>query len=217
MEFINEYSQIRWKRNNTYTFFKRIIDICGSIIGIIIFSPLLLVVAIAIKLEEPSSPIIYSQWRMGKYSQKFRMYKFRSMYVNADERLQEIKQYNEKQNNIMFKMKNDPRVTKVGKVIRKLSLDELPQFFNVLKGEMSLVGPRPPLEHEVEQYDPFDVQRLLIKPGCTGLWQVTGRNNLTFKEMIKLDVYYIQKQSLIFDCYLIIKTIKVMFLPNDVY
>ncbi|OJG98295.1 priming glycosyltransferase [Enterococcus termitis] len=154
---------------------------------------------------------------MGKYSQKFRMYKFRSMYVNADERLQEIKQYNEKQNNIMFKMKNDPRVTKVGKVIRKLSLDELPQFFNVLKGEMSLVGPRPPLEHEVEQYDPFDVQRLLIKPGCTGLWQVTGRNNLTFKEMIKLDVYYIQKQSLIFDCYLIIKTIKVMFLPNDVY
>jgi lipopolysaccharide/colanic/teichoic acid biosynthesis glycosyltransferase len=217
MEFINEYSQIRWKRNNTYTFFKRIIDICGSIIGIIIFSPLLLVVAIAIKLEEPSSPIIYSQWRMGKYSKKFRMYKFRSMYVNADERLQEIKQYNEKQNNIMFKMKNDPRVTKVGKVIRKLSLDELPQFFNVLKGEMSLVGPRPPLEHEVEQYDPFDVQRLLIKPGCTGLWQVTGRNNLTFKEMIKLDVYYIQKQSLIFDCYLIIKTIKVMFLPNDVY
>ncbi|MFD1899708.1 sugar transferase [Enterococcus termitis] len=204
------------KKQHLY-FFKRIIDICGSIIGIIIFSPLLLVVAIAIKLEEPSSPIIYSQWRMGKYSQKFRMYKFRSMYVNADERLQEIKQYNEKQNNIMFKMKNDPRVTKVGKVIRKLSLDELPQFFNVLKGEMSLVGPRPPLEHEVEQYDPFDVQRLLIKPGCTGLWQVTGRNNLTFKEMIKLDVYYIQKQSLIFDCYLIIKTIKVMFLPNDVY
>lgn len=141
------------------------------------------------------------------------MYKFRSMVTDAEERLKDLLQYNEV-SGAMFKMKEDPRVTKIGKFIRKTSIDELPQLLNVLKGEMSLVGPRPPLPREVKEYTSYDKQRLLVTPGCTGLWQVTERNNVGFKEMVKLDLEYINKRSLFYDLKIILKTIQIMVKSN---
>src|SRR4051794_36359424 len=138
------------------------------------------------------------------------MYKFRSMVSNAEQKLQELLKYNEV-SGAMFKMKDDPRITKVGKVIRKTSIDELPQLFNVLKGDMSLVGPRPPLLREVAIYTKHDRKRLLVTPGCTGLWQVSGRNSLGFEEMVELDIIYIKKRSIIFDIKIILKTVLVLF------
>lgn len=210
-------NRILFKKKEKYLILKRLIDILGSFFALFLFSPILLLISMAIKLENPSGPIFYSQLRIGKYKEEFKIYKFRSMHTDSEEKLEELKKHNMLQDNIMFKMKDDPRITKVGKIIRDFSLDELPQLFNVLKGEMSLVGPRPPLKSEVNKYTVFDIQRLLVKPGCTGLWQVTGRNLISFKEMVKLDLYYIQKQSLIFDFYLIFKTLKVMLIPNKIY
>lgn len=144
------------------------------------------------------------------------MYKFRSMCVNAEEQLEELLKYNEVEG-AMFKMKEDPRITKVGGFIRKTSIDELPQLLNVLIGEMSLVGPRPPLVRELRDYTPYDKQRLLIKPGCTGLWQVSGRNEVGFEEMVELDLSYIKNISLKNDIEIIAKTFGVMFKPNGAY
>lgn len=214
---ISENNYFTFKINRIYLIGKPLLDFFGSLAGLILFFPVFLIIALAIKIENPSGAIIYSQERIGKYNSKFRMYKFRSMCTEADFRLDKIKQNNNYNSSKMFKMKNDPRITKVGKVIRKLSLDELPQLFNVLKGEMSLVGPRPPLESETELYSLYDMHRLLVKPGCTGLWQVTGRNNISFDEMVNLDIYYITKQSLLYDCSLILKTFKVMLIPNAAY
>nr|WP_305040733.1 sugar transferase [Geobacillus sp. C56-T2] len=151
-----------------YLLAKRIMDICGALIGLICLSWLFLIVAILIKLEDPKGPVFFKQVRVGKDGREFYMYKFRSMVADAEEQLRELLKYNEV-SGAMFKMKNDPRVTKVGKIIRKTSIDELPQLWNVLKGEMSLVGPRPPLPREVAQYTEYDKQRLLVTPGCTGL------------------------------------------------
>ncbi|MGG4021694.1 sugar transferase, partial [Geobacillus stearothermophilus] len=144
------------------------------------------------------------------------MYKFRSMVTNAEELLESLLHLNEV-TGAMFKMKEDPRVTKIGKFIRKTSIDELPQLWNVLKGEMSLVGPRPPLPREVAQYTEYDKQRLLVTPGCTGLWQVSGRNDLGFDEMVELDLKYIRERSLLYDIRIILKTIKIMIKPNSAY
>ena len=157
-----------------YLFLKRLIDIMGSMIGLLLASPIMLITAILIKLEEPQGPIFFSQIRCGEYPKTFKMYKFRSMYVDAEERLGELMHLNE-QSGPAFKIKDDPRITKVGKFIRKTSLDELPQLFNVLIGEMSLVGPRPAIPREVEQYTPYQKQRLFVKPGLTCIWQVSGR------------------------------------------
>ncbi|OQO83705.1 UDP-phosphate galactose phosphotransferase [Enterococcus casseliflavus] len=199
-----------------YLFVKRIIDIFGSLIGLVVLSPLFLIVAYKIKKEDPSGPIFFSQERVGKNGKTFKMYKFRSMCVDAEEKLEFLLQHNEVQG-AMFKMKEDPRVTKIGKFIRKTSIDELPQLWNVIKGEMSLVGPRPPLIREVLEYTSFSKQRLLVKPGCTGLWQVSGRNHVGFEEMVELDLKYISNQSLVNDFKIILKTFKIIILPNGAY
>lgn len=189
-----------------YLIIKRLIDIVGATIGLIIASPIMLIVAILIKLEDPKGPILFSQLRNGEYPNTFKMYKFRSMYVDAEERLHELMHLNE-QSGPAFKIKDDPRITKVGKFIRRTSLDELPQLFNILKGEMSIVGPRPALPREVEQYTDHQKQRLFVKPGLTCIWQVSGRNNIGFEEWVELDIEYIKTRSLWLDIKLIFKTI----------
>lgn len=199
-----------------YFFMKRLIDILGSFVGLIVLSPLFLVVAYKIKKEDPEGPVFFSQDRVGKNGKVFKMYKFRSMCVDAEEKLETLLQHNEVEG-AMFKMKDDPRITKIGKFIRKTSIDELPQLLNVLKGEMSLVGPRPPLLREVAEYSAYDRQRLLIKPGCTGLWQVSGRNHVGFDEMVRLDLRYINKLSIKNDLKIILKTVKVIIQPNGAY
>jgi exopolysaccharide biosynthesis polyprenyl glycosylphosphotransferase len=195
----------RQEERKGYLYIKRGMDILGSIIGLIIFSPLFIIVALIIKLEDPKGSVIFKQVRVGKDGKEFFMYKFRSMVHNAEELLEQLLDQNEI-DGAMFKIKDDPRITKIGKFIRKTSIDELPQLWNVLKGEMSLVGPRPPLPREVKQYTPYDKQRLLVTPGCTGLWQVSGRNSLGFKEMVELDLKYISNMSLWMDIKIIIKT-----------
>lgn len=195
---------------------KRIFDFVASLFGLIILSPLFLIVAIAIKVEDPKGPVFYSQVRLGKKQEPFKMYKFRSMEVHADEHLKELLSENEVEG-AMFKMKDDPRVTKVGRFIRKYSIDELPQLLNVLLGNMSLVGPRPPLPREVKDYTDYDKQRLVVKPGCTGLWQISGRNDVGFPEMVQLDLKYINCRGLMFDLYIIFKTIGVFVMPNGAY
>lgn len=193
-----------------YIVSKRIIDIIGSLAGLIFLSPLFLIVSILIKLEDPKGKVFFSQERNGKYPGTFKMYKFRSMVHNAEELLEKLKDQNE-QTGPVFKMKEDPRITRVGKFIRKTSIDELPQLFNVLRGDMSLVGPRPPIPREVEQYTTYQMQRLGVKPGLTCLWQVGGRNSVDFDGWVELDIEYIQKRSLWLDIKLIIKTVFVLF------
>ncbi|ALC82644.1 MULTISPECIES: sugar transferase [Bacillus] len=200
----------------TYSLGKKMIDITGALIGIILLSLIFFIVAIFIKLEDPKGPIFFKQVRIGKNEKPFKMYKFRSMVSDAEERLTELLKHNEV-SGAMFKMKKDPRVTKVGKFLRKTSIDELPQLINVLKGEMSLVGPRPPLPREVEEYTNYDKQRLLVVPGCTGLWQASSRNSVGFKEMVELDLEYIKKRSLIFDSYIILKTIFILLGSKNAY
>lgn len=185
---------------------KRLIDVIISIVAIILFSPIMLLVAVAIKLEDPKGSVIFTQNRNGVYPRVFKMYKFRSMYTDAEERLNELQYLNE-QTGPVFKIKNDPRITKVGRFIRKTSLDELPQFFNVLKGDMSIVGPRPALPREVAQYTEYQMQRLLVKPGITCIWQVSGRNNINFEQWVELDIEYIRNRSLLLDFKLILLTI----------
>jgi lipopolysaccharide/colanic/teichoic acid biosynthesis glycosyltransferase len=199
-----------------YRFFKRTLDVVASGIGLIILSPVFLIVSLAIKAEDPKGPIFYSQVRLGKGQRPFKMYKFRSMVVDADKKLEKLLKENEVKG-AMFKMKEDPRITRVGKFIRKHSLDELPQLWNVLAGDMTLVGPRPPLEREVENYSEHDVQRLIVKPGCTGLWQVTERNDVDFRGMVELDLRYIQNSNLWFDITILIKTVAIIFKPNGAY
>ncbi len=199
-----------------YFFVKRMIDVLGSLVGLLLLSPIFLYVAIKIKQEEPEGPIFFSQNRVGKNGKLFKMYKFRSMCVDAEAKLEALLQHNEV-DGAMFKMKEDPRVTKIGQFIRKTSIDELPQFWNVLKGNMSLVGPRPPLIREVHEYTQYDKQRLLVKPGCTGLWQVSGRNHVGFSKMVELDIEYIQKSSVMFDLKVLMKTVWVVIKPNGAY
>lgn len=210
---VKEY---RKSRKVAFLFIKRMMDILGAFIGLMIVSPILVVVFIFLKIEDPRAPVIYKQIRVGKYGRKFAMYKVRSMVVNAEHRQKELLHLNEIQG-AMFKIKEDPRVTKVGKVIRRTSIDELPQLINVLKGDMSLVGPRPPLPKEVEQYTEYDKQRLQVIPGCTGLWQVSGRNRLSFREMVELDLKYIRERTIMFDVYILFRTVRVLFGSNDAY
>ena len=200
----------------SFFFLKRIVDISASAIGITILIPFLIILAIMMKIEDPRGPIFFSQIRVGQNGKQFKMYKIRSMVTNAEELLEDLLDENEVEG-AMFKMKEDPRVTKIGKTIRKFSIDELPQLWNVIKGDMSLIGPRPPLEREVAEYTPYDKQRLLIKPGCTGLWQVSGRNDLDFDEMVELDMKYIKNLSLRTDLWILFKTVWVMIKPNSAY
>lgn len=195
---------------------KRFIDIVGSTTGIVILSPILLVTAIAIKIEDPKGKIFFSQRRIGLNGIEFEMYKLRSMVYNAEELKKQLMKQNE-MSGPMFKMKNDPRITKVGKFIRKTSIDELPQLFNVLKGEMSLVGPRPSLPHEVEKFEPWMLRRHEVKPGITCYWQVSGRNNIDFEDWMKLDIEYVNNRDLWVDIKLIFKTFFVLFGDESAY
>ena len=201
-----------------YLVVKRLIDIVGSIVGVVLTIPFIFVVGMAIKLESKSlrAKVFFVQERVGKDGKTFKMIKFRSMQEDAEEQLKKLLHKNEIKG-AMFKMKNDPRVTKVGKFIRKTSIDELPQFFNVLIGDMSLVGPRPPLMREVVQYSEKDKARLLVKPGITGLWQATVRNDSDFDVMVRLDVRYIRELSFKMDMKILFKTISVVFHPNGAY
>lgn len=198
-----------------YHFMKKIIDKALSATALIVLSPLFLIIGLLIKHED-NGPVFYVQKRIGKNGKIFNLYKFRSMIVHADKKIDNLIDKNEV-DGPMFKMRDDPRVTAIGKVIRKYSLDELPQLLNVLKGDMSLVGPRPPLEREVKDYNSYDFQRLMVTPGCTGLWQVTERNSVGFRRMVELDIYYIKKSSLLFDFKILMKTFIVMIRPNDAF
>ncbi|MCJ0606663.1 sugar transferase [Enterococcus cecorum] len=201
-----------------YLVAKRLIDIIGSIVGVVLTIPFVFIVGIAIKLEAKSlkARVFFVQERVGKDGKLFKMIKFRSMQEDAEEQLKNLLHKNEVKG-AMFKMKNDPRVTRVGKFIRKTSIDELPQFFNVLIGDMSLVGPRPPLMREVVQYSDKDKARLLVKPGITGLWQATVRNDSNFDVMVKLDLEYIKNLKFKNDMKILFKTILVVFHPNGAY
>lgn len=199
-----------------YLIAKRSIDFMFALIGLVLLSPLFLIISILIKLEDPKGSVFFCQVRVGKNEKPFRMYKFRSMVSNAEELLDKLLDQNEVQG-AMFKIKDDPRITKIGKFIRKTSIDELPQLWNVVRGEMSLVGPRPALPREVMQYSSYDKLRLRVSPGCTGLWQVSGRNNLSFQEMLALDLEYIERRGIWLDVKVMLKTVKVMILPNSAY
>ena len=192
-----------------YEIFKRIIDIIGAGLGLILLSPIIAIVACAVKVTS-KGPIFFSQKRVGKNGELFEMYKFRSMVVNAEELKGNLEDQNE-MSGPMFKIKDDPRVTKVGKFIRKTSIDELPQLWNILKGDMSLVGPRPSLPKEVEQFDNWMFKRLSVRPGLTCYWQVSGRNNIDFEDWMKLDVKYVEERNIWIDIKLIFKTIFVLF------
>lgn len=201
--------------SNFYFTSKRIFDVCVSLIALVITLPITLITSISIYLED-GGPILYTQSRIGRNGNSFEIYKFRSMCVDADTKKYDLMNKNEVKG-AMFKISNDPRVTKVGLFIRRHSIDELPQLFNVLRGDMSLVGPRPPLPEEVSRYSKHDLIRLVVKPGCTGLWQVSGRNALSFSEMVDLDLDYIQRAGLLLDVKICIKTIWIMVCPNNAY
>lgn len=202
--------------NKSYLYMKRSMDVILSLIGIIILLPVFVIIALVIKLEDSKGSIVFSQVRVGKDDYKFKMYKFRSMVSNAEELLESLREHNEA-SGPLFKMKEDPRITKIGKFLRKTSLDELPQLFNVLKGDMSLVGPRPALPREVETYSSYERQRLKAVPGLTCFWQVEGRSNIGFNEQVELDIKYINNRSILLDIKLIFKTIKVLVGSKDAF
>ena len=203
---------------------KRIIDILGSCFGIILLSPLFLIILLLIKKD--GGPAFFPQIRIGLHGRKFKMLKFRSMCTDAEEKLKELLKFNEKSEGITFKMKDDPRITSTGKFIRKTSIDELPQLWNVLTGDMSLVGPRPPTVREVEMYEQEDRRRFAIKPGITclwqvgertgGLWEIGDRNAIDFKEQVALDVRYIQSQTFWKDLWILMKTIPAIIFGKGV-
>jgi len=211
--------------NGFYRLVKRWMDITGSLAAIVVLSPLMLLTTLAIILDS-RGPIIFKQIRQGEKGRRFRCLKFRSMYSDCDDKAHReyvtslIKGEHEKIDQSkgdrpLYKMTNDPRVTPVGRIIRKTSIDELPQFFNVLKGEMSLVGPRPPLPYEVEKYEPWHLRRILeVKPGITGLWQVDGRSKTSFDDMVRLDLKYALNWSLWLDIKILLKTVRAVLRPN---
>ena len=205
-DYIKEF---KVKEKPVYSFVKRAFDFGASLVGLVCLSPVLLVTGVAIKLES-EGPIIFSQDRVWLNGKKFKMYKLRSMVSNAEELKEKLLEQNE-MSGPMFKMKDDPRITKVGKFIRKTSIDELPQLINVLKGDMSLVGPRPSLPKEVEQFEPWMYERIQVKPGLTCYWQVSGRNNIDFEDWMKLDIKYVRERSLLGDLKLVFKTFFVLF------
>jgi len=195
--------------------FKRVFDLLITIPAIILLSPLLLLVALAIRLDSPG-PVLFRQIRVGRHGAPFVFYKFRSMRQDAETELEKLRELNEA-SGPLFKIRDDPRQTRVGRFIRRTSMDELPQFFNVLRGEMSLVGPRPGLPSEVAQYQDWQRRRLEIQPGLTGLWQVRGRSDLTFDEMVMLDIYYGENWSIGTDVQILVRTIPQALFGDGAY
>jgi lipopolysaccharide/colanic/teichoic acid biosynthesis glycosyltransferase len=194
---------------------KRVFNLLLALSGLPFVFPLMLFTAIAIKLESPG-PVIFKQERVGKWGRRFTCYKFRSMYIDAEARKAELADLNEA-DEVVFKIKNDPRVTRVGRIIRKLSIDELPQIFNVIKGDMNAVGPRPPVPYEVAHYEYDTFLRLDAIPGITGLQQVSGRSDLSFKRWVELDIEYVRDQSLRGDIEIILKTVPAVLSTKGAY
>nr|WP_229663135.1 sugar transferase [Microbacterium album] len=195
-------------------FVKRSLDLVASAVGVLILSPLLLALALVVKLTSPG-PVLFRQIRVGYHGREFTMLKFRSMVVDAEARLAELRERADAGNEVLFKMRDDPRVTRVGKFMRRYSLDELPQLINVIRGDMSLVGPRPPLPREVEQYADHVHRRFLVKPGITGLWQVSGRSALSWDDTVRLDLSYVDNWSLMGDLVILFKTGRAALAPGD--
>ena len=195
---------------------KRLVDIAGSLFGMVLFSPVFLLTALLIKLED-RGPIFYKQMRVGENGRLFPMWKIRSMVVNADQIKDQLLARNQHGEGVTFKMKDDPRITKVGKWVRKLSLDEFPQFYNVLRGEMSLVGPRPPVPREVAEYKALHLRRLRVKPGITCIWQISGRSEIDFEGQVRLDLQYIQNSGFWSDFWILLKTVPAVLLGKGAY
>ncbi|GGZ99827.1 multidrug MFS transporter [Arenicella chitinivorans] len=206
-----------WKlKFKSHMLMKRSLDVLVAGLALCLLSPLLLLVGVAIKLES-KGPVFFKQQRVGVNGTGFTMFKFRSMVVDAEARRTAIEHANEMQNGVLFKMKRDPRITRVGALIRKASIDELPQLINVIKGDMSLVGPRPPLASEVAQYSRTDRVRLMVLPGITCIWQVCGRSDIPFEQQVELDLQYIESQSIWVDIMLLIKTIPAVLTARGAY
>lgn len=195
---------------------KRLLDVVGSLLLMAALAPVFAIVALLIRLESPG-PILFRQIRVGRHGRTFAMYKLRSMYVDAEQRLAVLRARNEMAGGVTFKMKDDPRITRVGRYLRKGSIDELPQLWNVLRGDMSLVGPRPPIPAEVAEYNLSDRRRLDVIPGITCIWQVSGRSQIPFKQQVELDVAYIESQSLWTDLGLLLRTVPAVLLGRGAY
>ncbi|MFL4480016.1 sugar transferase [Paeniglutamicibacter sp. ORCA_105] len=196
-------------------FVKRAFDCIGAVFGLIVLSPIFLIIALLIWKDSPG-PVFFQQERIGRKGIPFKMHKFRSMVVDAEDRLADLQEANEG-NGVLFKMKADPRITKIGAFIRRYSIDELPQLWNVLTGTMSMVGPRPPLQSEVETYEEYVLRRLKVKPGVTGLWQVSGRSDLSWDDSVRLDLYYVENWSLTQDLIILFRTAKAVFGKDGAY
>jgi lipopolysaccharide/colanic/teichoic acid biosynthesis glycosyltransferase len=195
---------------------KRGLDIAGSFFALLLLSPLFLFLAALIKLED-RGPVFFAQTRVGRFGRQFTMFKFRSMRTDAEKRLQELLAKNQHSGGVTFKIKNDPRITRIGDWLRKFSFDELPQFYNVLIGDMSLVGPRPPVPREVALYTLADRRRLAVQPGITCIWQISGRAEIDFSGQVQLDVRYIESQSLWQDLKILSRTIPAVLSGNGAY
>ena len=202
-----ESGSIKVKEGIFYIFIKRMLDILGAILGIIVLSPFFIIVALAIKVEDPKGKVIFGHMRVGKNGKQFPCLKFRSMYSNAEEMKENFTEEQKQEYAETFKLKNDPRITKVGKFIRKTSLDELPQLFNILRGDMTIVGPRPIVTAELEFYGEYDKYYKAVKPGLTGLWQVSGRSDTSYEERVELDMEYVSTRNIFKDIYIIIMTV----------
>lgn len=201
--------------NRKYRFEKRFLDIVLILITLPIFIPIFILVILAIRIDSKGKAF-YKQERVGKHGKTFQMYKFRSMVENADSLLNELKYLNEADGPV-FKIKKDPRVTRVGRFIRRHSIDELPQLINIIKGDMTLVGPRPPLVKEVEKYNVYQMQRLSVTPGLTCYWQINGRSEVSFDEWVEYDLKYIQEQNMLLDFKILFKTLKVVVCGDGAY
>lgn len=210
-EFINQ--------NLEYLLTKRVLDIVGALVGIILLSPFILIVALVIKIQDPRGPLFFKQQRIGLNGQLFHIYKFRSMVVDAEKKLKEDKELYQKYLNNNFKLDQDedPRITRFGAFIRKTSLDELPQFINVLKGDMSLVGPRPVVIDELNEYEDRKFDFLSVKPGITGYWQVCGRSDVGYPERVEIELYYVYHKCLLLDLKILFKTVIQVLVRKGAY
>lgn len=202
-----DLSTLKINNSKLYLFIKRFIDIIGSLSGLILLSPIMLIIAIAIKIEDPKGKVIFGHMRVGKDGKMFPCLKFRSMFANAEEMKKNFTEEQKREYAETFKLKDDPRITKVGNFIRKTSLDELPQLFNILKGDMTIVGPRPIVTDELEFYGEKEEYYKAVKPGLTGLWQVSGRSDTTYDERVAFDMKYVTTRNTFKDLYIIFMTV----------
>lgn len=212
---LKESNSVKYQRKPVYRFFKRIFDFVVSFISLIVLSPLFLIVMLAVSICDSGGKPIFVQERCGENGKVFKLYKFRTMCIDAESKKRDLMSQNEMDGPV-FKIKDDPRITKIGKILRATNIDELPQLLNILKGEMSFVGPRPALPCEVEQYSAADKERLLVPPGLTCYWQVSrNRNDLSFSDWMELDRKYIKDRNFLLDIILIFKTVGVVILHHD--